>query len=70
MISWLLQTEIQEGILVSTFLVAVEKVSVDGVVYPANSVPVVVRQTGMEGAKNSPREEAHTRADCERSAAD
>ena len=41
-----------------------------GLACPANSVPVVVRHTGMEGATNGPREEAHTGADCERSAAD
>jgi hypothetical protein len=37
---------------------------------PANFVPASVRQTGMRGAWNGEREEAHCRADREPAAAD
>jgi hypothetical protein len=37
---------------------------------PANSVPVDLRKTGMEGARDGQGEEAHTGADCEPAAAD
>jgi hypothetical protein len=39
-------------------------------VCPANSVPAVMRQTGMEGAWNGTREEAYTGADREPASAD
>ena len=36
----------------------------------APPVPVEMRQTGMEGARNGQGKKAHASADCERSAAD
>jgi hypothetical protein len=39
-------------------------------VCPANLVPVEMRQTGMRGALNGTREEAHAGADREPAAAD
>jgi hypothetical protein len=37
---------------------------------PANSIPVGMRQTGMEGVWNGDGEEAYARADCEYAPAD